>query len=74
MTLTDRIAAEQRAALRAAADAALIDPAASPASAAPPGAPTWDDLAEAAWIAVASDRLRADLRTRYCAGPVNRVS
>lgn len=72
MTLADRIAAEQRAALRAAADAALIDPTNAPASAAG-DAPTWDDLAHEAWIIAAAERLRADLRARYCAPPVNRV-
>jgi predicted transcriptional regulator len=72
MTLADRIAAEQRTALTAAADATLRDPAAVPASAvADP--PTWDDVAHEAWRVAAIDRLRADLRARYCAGPVNRV-
>jgi hypothetical protein len=73
MTLAARIAAEQRAALTAAADAILLDPTTAPASAVA-DAPTWDDVANEAWRVAAVARLRADLRARYCAPPVNRVS
>lgn len=50
MSLADRIRAEQAAALRRAADAALLDPSTAPASATTP-APTWADLAQAAHTA-----------------------
>ena len=73
MTLAARIAAEQRAALTAATDAILLDPTTAPSSAAA-DPPTWDDVAHEAWRVAAIDRLRADLRARYCAPPVNRVS
>lgn len=43
MTLADRIRAEALAALSAAADVALLDHAAAPASTTAPE-PTWDDL------------------------------
>lgn len=50
MSLADRIRAEQAAALLRAADAALLDPSAAPASATTP-APTWADLTQAAHTA-----------------------
>lgn len=47
MSLTDRIRADQSAALRRAADAVLLDPSTAPASAIDP-VPTWPELAQAA--------------------------
>jgi len=55
--VTARLIDEQCAALIAAADAALIDPAAAPASAERPDAPTWADLAHEAWVTVAARRI-----------------